>query len=69
MREKKLQDPNNKWWFTPDKTMAPVFGNEKVKMGMGFMKGHLTFSKDSTFYVSPELAKIIKTKKGEKRKQ
>merc|ERR1711936_992871 len=24
-------DPENKQWFTPDKTMAPIFGEEKIK--------------------------------------
>ena len=66
MKEKKLQDPAAKQWFTPDATMAPVFGTEKIKMGMGFMRNHLTYCKDDIFYVSPELAKIIGSKKGEK---
>ena len=31
LKEKHLQDPENKQWFTPDKIMAPVFGDEKIK--------------------------------------
>merc|ERR1712055_34574 len=44
LKEKNLQDPENKQWFTPDKTMQPVFGKEKIKaFGMTkFLKEHLT---------------------------
>ena len=31
LKEKELQDPENKQWFTPDDTMSPIFGNEKIK--------------------------------------
>ena len=31
LKEKELQDPENKQWFTPDDTMAPIFGEEKIK--------------------------------------
>ena len=31
LKEKKLQDPDNKQWFTPDKAMAGIFGSEKIK--------------------------------------
>ena len=31
LKEKELQDPENKQWFTPDETMAPIFGDEKIK--------------------------------------
>ena len=46
LKEKKLQDPKDKQWFTPDQTMAPVFGNEKMR---GFcmlrqVKKHLTYA-------------------------
>ena len=34
--EKKLQDPANKQYCTPDATMEPIFGKEK------FLKDHLT---------------------------
>jgi len=39
-----LQDPANKQWFTPDKKMAPVFGEEKIKaFGMAkYLKEHLS---------------------------
>merc|ERR1711918_60123 len=30
LKENKLQDPQNKQWFTPDETMAPIFGTEKI---------------------------------------
>ena len=40
---KNLQDPANKQWFTPDKKMAPVFGEEKNKaFDMAkYLKDHL----------------------------
>ena len=31
LKEKELQDPENKQWFTPDDTMSPIFGEEKIK--------------------------------------
>jgi SWIB/MDM2 domain len=39
-----FQDPENKQWFTPDKTMEPVFGKEKIKaFGMAkYLKDHLS---------------------------
>jgi upstream activation factor subunit UAF30 len=44
LKEKKLQDPENKQWFTPDKTMATVFGTDKIKcFSMAkYLKEHLT---------------------------
>lgn len=44
IKEKKLQDPENKQFFKPDKVMEPVFGKEKVRaFGMAkHLKGHLT---------------------------
>ena len=36
-KEKKLQDPEDKLCFTPDETMAPVFGNKKI-CGFGMWK-------------------------------
>merc|ERR1712198_584436 len=44
IKEKKLQDPENKQYFKPDKVMQPVFGNEKIRaFGMArFLKTHLT---------------------------
>jgi upstream activation factor subunit UAF30 len=44
IKEKKLQDPENKQYFTPDKKMIPIFGKEKVRaFGMvKHLKGHLT---------------------------
>ena len=39
-----LQDPENKAFFTPDKTMQPIYGSSKQKhLGMiHHCKGHLT---------------------------
>ena len=31
MKENNLQDPEMKQMFTPDETMAPVFGQEKIR--------------------------------------
>ena len=31
LKEKNLQDPENKQYFTPDKKMAKVFGEDKIK--------------------------------------
>merc|ERR1712077_190771 len=31
LKEKGLLDPQNKQWFTPNDTMAPIFGTEKIK--------------------------------------
>lgn len=44
LKEKKLQDPENKQYFTPDELMAPVFGNEKIRaFGMAkYLKDHLS---------------------------
>merc|ERR1712111_57473 len=44
LKEKDLQDPENKQWFTPDATMAPIFGDEKIKaFSMSkYLKQHLT---------------------------
>merc|ERR1711909_207678 len=43
LKDKKLQDPENKQWFTPDKTMAPIFGTEKIRcFSMAkYLKEHL----------------------------
>ncbi len=43
IKENKLQDPENKQYFKPDKKMIPIFGTEKVRaFGMvKFLKGHL----------------------------
>ena len=30
MKKNELQDPENKLWFTPNETMAPIFGVEKI---------------------------------------
>jgi len=44
IKEKKLQDSDNKQFFLPDKAMQPIFGTEKVRaFGMvKHLKGHLT---------------------------
>ena len=44
IKEKGLQDPENKQYFIPDKKMAKVFGNDRIK-GFGMQKylsAHLT---------------------------
>lgn len=43
IKEKKLQDPENKQYFKPDKKMQPIFGDEKIRaFGMAkHLKGHL----------------------------
>merc|ERR1711915_155188 len=48
LKEKNLQDPENKQWFTPDSTMAPIFGKEKIKcFSMSkYLKEHLTNPKN-----------------------
>ena len=47
MKEHNLQDPENKQYFTPDATMEPVFGNERMKaFSMSkYLKEHLTADK------------------------
>ena len=44
LKEHNLQDPDNKQYFTPDDTMEPVFGNERIKaFSMSkYLKEHLT---------------------------
>merc|ERR1712243_269816 len=44
LKEHKLQDADNKQYFTPDKKMEPIFGTEEVRaFGMAkFLKPHLT---------------------------
>ncbi|XP_023349362.1 protein TRI1 [Eurytemora carolleeae] len=44
LKEKKLQDPENKQFFTPDALMEPVFGNEKIRaFSMSkYLKDHLS---------------------------
>merc|ERR1712203_1047480 len=44
LKEKKLQDPDNKQFFAPDAKMQPIFGKEKVRaFGMAkHLKPHLT---------------------------
>ena len=44
LKEHNLQDPENKQFFTPDATMEPVFGNERMKsFSMSkYLKEHLT---------------------------
>jgi upstream activation factor subunit UAF30 len=44
LKEHKLQDPDNKQFFTPDKKMEPVFGSEKIRaFSMSkFLKDHLS---------------------------
>merc|ERR1712112_73659 len=44
LKEKNLQDPENKQWFTPDKAMEGIFGKEKIKcFSMSkYLKEHLT---------------------------
>ena len=44
IKEKNLQDPDNKQYFTPDQKMQPIFGQEKIRaFGMTkFLKTHLS---------------------------
>merc|ERR1712212_263676 len=44
LKKYNLQDPEQKQWFTPDKTMQPIFGKEKIKcFSMSkYLKEHLT---------------------------
>merc|ERR1719471_955706 len=44
IKEKNLQDPDNKQYFTPDQKMQPIFGKEKIRaFGMTkFLKTHLS---------------------------
>ena len=45
LKEKNLQDPENKQYFTPDKKMAKVFGEDKIKaytMIGKYLKPHLS---------------------------
>merc|ERR1712173_503360 len=41
IKDNNLQDPENKQWFTPDKTMAPVFGTKKIKINYSSMSKYL----------------------------
>merc|ERR1711978_203557 len=43
IKEHKLQDPENKQYFTPDRKMAKIFGEEKIRgFGMAkFLSKHL----------------------------
>merc|ERR1711934_285168 len=44
LKDKELQDPANKQYFTPDKKMAKVFGSERIR-GFGmtkYLNAHLT---------------------------
>ena len=45
LKEHNLQDPENKQFFTPDATMEPVFGNERMKaFSMSkYLTKHLTY--------------------------
>merc|ERR1712058_208177 len=44
LKDKNLQDPENKQFFTPDSTMSPIFGTERIKcFSMSkYLKEHLT---------------------------
>ena len=44
IKKHNLQDPANKQFFTPDKKMAKVFGNDKIRaFGMAkFLSAHLS---------------------------
>ena len=48
VKDNNLQDPKNKQWFTPDKTMAPVFGTKKIKaFSMSkYLEDHLYLEED-----------------------
>ena len=54
IKEHKLQDPENKQYFTPDKKMAKVFGEDKIR-GFGmtkFLSKHL-YCKHLELYSQP----------------
>ena len=44
IKTNKLQDPENKQYFTPDDKMVPIFGEDKIRaFSMAkFLKTHLT---------------------------
>merc|ERR1711881_175787 len=44
IKKNNLQDPENKQFFTPDKKMAKVFGNDRIRaFGMAkFLSSHLS---------------------------
>merc|ERR1712029_3293 len=44
LKKNNLQDPDNKQYFTPDKKMAKVFGNDRIRaFGMAkFLSAHLS---------------------------
>jgi upstream activation factor subunit UAF30 len=44
IKKQNLQDPENKQFFTPDKKMAKVFGNDRIRaFGMAkFLSSHLS---------------------------
>merc|ERR1711973_192478 len=44
IKEHKLQDPENKQFFKPDKKMEPIFGKDNIRaFGMTkFLKSHLS---------------------------
>jgi len=44
IKEHKLQDPENKQYFKPDKKMAKIFGEDKLRgFGMAkYLKDHLS---------------------------
>ena len=44
IKKHNLQDPDNKQFFTPDKKMAKVFGNDRIRaFGMAkFLSAHLS---------------------------
>merc|ERR1711936_695330 len=44
LKKNNLQDPENRQFFTPDKKMAKVFGNDKIRaFGMAkFLSAHLS---------------------------
>merc|ERR1712029_530207 len=44
LKKNNLQDPENKQFFTPDKKMAKVFGNDRIRaFGMAkFLSAHLS---------------------------
>ena len=47
VKDNNLQDPENKQWFTPDKTMAPVFGTKKLIFSMSkYLEDHLYLEED-----------------------
>lgn len=63
MKEHKLQDPENRQFFTPDKMLEPIFGKEKIKAFwmVKYLKGHLTDDRENSDWISPDKVLVDKS--------